>query len=60
MSTLTRLLKLMAPFKWWVAFGVLLIFLTIGIVPLIWWMIRDRKRRREAERVDNKVSKEKQ
>jgi ATP-binding cassette subfamily C protein CydC len=30
MSTFTRLLKLLAPFKWWVAFGVLLSFLTIG------------------------------
>src|SRR5512136_2065597 len=30
MSTFARLLKLMAPFKWWVAFGVLLSFLTIG------------------------------
>jgi ATP-binding cassette subfamily C protein CydC len=30
MSTFTRLLKLIAPFKWWVAFGVLLSFLTIG------------------------------
>ncbi len=30
MNTFTRLLKLMVPFKWWVAFGVLLSFLTIG------------------------------
>jgi ATP-binding cassette, subfamily C, bacterial CydC len=30
MSTFTRLLKLMLPFKWWIAFGVLLSFLTIG------------------------------
>ena len=30
MNTFTRLLKLMTPFKWWVAFGVLLSFLTIG------------------------------
>jgi ATP-binding cassette, subfamily C, bacterial CydC len=30
MSTFTRLLKLMAPYKWWVAFGVLLSFLAIG------------------------------
>jgi ATP-binding cassette, subfamily C, bacterial CydC len=30
MSTVARLLKLMAPFKWWVAWGVLLTFLAIG------------------------------
>ena len=30
MNTFLRLLKLIAPFKWWVAFGVLLSFLTIG------------------------------
>ena len=30
MSTFMRLLKLIAPFKRWVAFGVLLSFLTIG------------------------------
>jgi ATP-binding cassette subfamily C protein CydC len=30
MSTSLRLLKLIAPFKWWVALGILLSFLTIG------------------------------
>ena len=30
MSTFARLLKLLTPFKWWVAFAVLLSFLTIG------------------------------
>ena len=30
MSTFRRLLNLIAPFKWWVAFGILLNFLTIG------------------------------
>ena len=30
MSTSMRLLKLIAPFKWWVALGILLSFLTIG------------------------------
>jgi ATP-binding cassette, subfamily C, bacterial CydC len=30
MNTFMRLLKLVAPFKWWIAFGVLLSFLTIG------------------------------
>src|SRR5947209_20450129 len=30
MTTFGRLLKLMAPFKWWVALSVLLTFLTVG------------------------------
>src|SRR6478672_10794627 len=30
MSTLARLLRLIAPFKWWIALSILLSFLTIG------------------------------